>query len=481
MEKPSVKKNFIYNTFFQILSVITPFITAPYVARVLGANGVGIYSYTSSIQTYFSMFATLGTASYGAREIARNRENAQMRSKLFWEIELMTVITTVICLAIWFTLILCSSANRIYYIVLTFSILATLFDISWFFTGLEQFKIIVIRNTILKILGVICIFLFVKTEHDLAKYILIFSMSSFLSSLSVWPYLKRYIVRVSFRDLKILRHFKETIVYFIPTISSSVYLVLDKTLIGLITKENSQNGYYQQAEKIIEIAKNISFRALNGVMGVRMSYLFAEKKFKEIHMRIENSINIILFMGIGCAFGISGIAKDFVPIFYGAGYEDVIYLLYIFCPVIVITGITTCTSSQYYVPVGKRMQNTKYILVGSAINLILNMIAIPKFKSYGAAVATIAAELVILILYIKNSSGYMPPRLLLKTGWKKLLAGSVMFTVVVLISCIKLTPIIKVAAEISCGAAVYIIMLLLLRDRWFIGLAKNMFGKIKRK
>ena len=96
-----MKKNLILSTLYQILTMITPLLTAPYISRVLGADGIGIYSYTSSIVMYFCMFAALGTGSYGAREIARHRDDPDQYSKLFWEIELLTVITTTICLILW--------------------------------------------------------------------------------------------------------------------------------------------------------------------------------------------------------------------------------------------------------------------------------------------------------------------------------------------------------------------------------------------
>ena len=166
--QPSIKKNFIYSSAYQMLIVLAPFITAPYISRVLGADGIGIQSYTQSIQQYFLIFAALGTRSYGEREISINRNDLYKRSKLFWEMELMVVCTTSLALLGWLSLILCSSKYTIYYIVLSIGIFAGMFDISWFFNGIEQFKITVIRNSFFKILGIICLFVFIKSPEDLA-------------------------------------------------------------------------------------------------------------------------------------------------------------------------------------------------------------------------------------------------------------------------------------------------------------------------
>lgn len=481
MQEPSVKKNFIYSTSYQILNVLTPFITAPYISRVLGAEGIGIQSYTQSIQQYFLMFAALGTLSYGAREISMNRNDVYKRSKLFWEIELMTVSTSLLAVVGWVILILFSSKYKVYYTVLTIGIFASMFDISWFFEGIEQFKLEVIRNSFFKILGIICLFIFIKSPNDLLLYIFITTVSTLLSSLSLWPYMKRYLVKVNPREFVFKRHFRETLIYFIPTIATSIYTVLDKTLIGLITNSAAQNGYYQQAEKVINLAKSVVFTAINSVIGVRNSFLFAEKKYDEIHEKIKQSFNFIFFAGFACCFGIMGVAKTFVPLFFGPGYDAVVELLYIFSPIIIIIGISNCLGSQYYTPCGKRRQSANYLIVGSVVNLSLNLLLIPKFGAYGAAVASVAAETAITILYVKYSEGYGDVRLLINTGLKKLVAGIGMFAVVYPMNKILINPLILIVFEIVTGALLYGLLLLVLRDEWMCQIVKTVIFKVREK
>ncbi|MDY5578092.1 MAG: flippase [Lachnospiraceae bacterium] len=476
-EQPSVKKNFLYSIIYQILNVLTPFITAPYVSRVLGAEGIGIQSYTASVQQYFLMFAVLGTLSYGAREISMNRHDPYKRSKLFWEIELMVITTTTVALLGWFWLIFFTTKYRIYYMVLTIGIIASVFDISWFFNGMEQFKITVIRNSIFKILGILCLFIFIKSNKDLLLYIFIVAVSNLISNFSLWPYMKRYLIKVNPKKLELKKHFKETLIYFVPTIATSVYTVLDKTLLGLITSDVTQNGYYQQAEKIINLAKSIVFTSINAVVGVRNSYLFAEKQFDEIHQRIKTSFEFIFFMGFGCCFGIMGVAKSFVPMFFGPGYDPVVGLLYIFCPIIVIIGISNCLGSQYYTPCGKRKQSANYLIVGAVVNLYLNLLFISRFGAYGAAVASVIAETVITVLYVKFSDGYGNIKLLIDTGAKKLIAGIGMFVVVYLMNNIQVNSLVLVVAQVMVGAVVYGLLLVLLRDKWTCEIIKTVVRK----
>lgn len=481
MSELSIKRNFVLSILYQILTMLTPFITAPYISRVLGADGVGIYSYTGSIQYYFSMFAALGTVSYGTREIARVRNNKEQRSKLFWEIETITIITTLLSLIIWFAIILFQNNYQMYFLACTFNIVAVLFDISWLYAGLEHFEYTVLQNSILKILGIVAIFLFVQKKEDLIFYILIIALTTCIGNLSMWIYLPKCVEKVDIRTLTIKRHFKETFVYFIPTIATSIYTVLDKTLIGVFTNDNYQNGYYEQATKIINMAKSVCFVALNNVLGSRISFLFAENKLDEVREKIDISINYILFMGIGIVFGLMGIASRFVPWFFGNGYESVVYLLWILSPISLIIGISNCLGSQYYTPAGLRNLSVKYLIVGSCVNLILNCILIPRLMSYGAAIATVIAEIVITVLYMWNCDGYLTVKQIFKHGWKKIIAGACMFGWLIILDKIIDSNLLMIVMGGITGSLIYILLLTVMKDS-FVKIGRNMItSKIRKR
>lgn len=480
MSEPSLKKNFILSTVYHILLVIMPFITAPYVSRVLTADGIGIYSFTYSVQMYFSMFAALGTVSYGSREIARNRHVKEERSLLFWEIELLTVITTSLCIALWCAFIAITNMYRVYYLILTLNLVATMFDISWFYTGMEEFKYTVVPNGIFKIIGVVSIFIFVKTKEDINAYILIMALVALLGNITMWCYLPRFIGRVRWRSLKVKRHCRETLIYFIPTIATSVYTVLDKTLIGLITTDTSENGYYEQATKITNMAKSLTFASLNTLLGSRISLLFAENKIEEIKGRINFSIDYILFTGVGIWLGIVGVAPRFVPLFFGGGYEPVISLLYYLSPIVLIIGVSNCLGAQYYNPAGLRALSAKFIIVGSIINLILNLILIPRFKSYGAIIASIVAEMIITFQYMYFCNGFLHYKTIILQGWKKLVSGIAMLCIVRWVDELISINVVAVWVEIAVGVITYCATLLLLKDSFVVKVGKAVMSRFKK-
>ena len=473
--QPSLKKNIAISTLYQILLVILPMITAPYIARVLGPDQSGIYDFTNSIQTYFAMFAALGTASYGAREIARVRNDEKMRSVLFWEIELMTVMTSAACIAVWFVFIFFANQYKVIYLVLTMGLFSTMFDISWFFAGMEQFTYTVSKNAVCKLAGVILMFLFVKRPEDLLLYIIIITASTMLGNLSMWLYIPRFVTKVDFKKLRFRKHFHETLIYFIPSVATSVYTVLDRTLIGTITNNRAENGCYHYTMQIINIMKALTFSSLNMVLGSRIAYLFAEEKYDEIKERIRASINYILFMGFGICFGLIGVSRRFVPLYLGPGYDRVITMLMLMSPIVIIIGVSNCLGSQYYTPSGNRRLSARFIIIGAIVNFTLNLILIPRFWGYGAIVASLIAETVITVLYFRHCNGYLTAETLFREGWKKLAAGILMLAVIMVMDRRIESNIIALVAEVAVGFTVYCAVIVILRDTF---LSEIVMGKI---
>ncbi|MDK7951757.1 oligosaccharide flippase family protein [Lactobacillus paragasseri] len=464
MDNPSIKKNVIISTLYQILLVITPLITAPYISRVIGADGIGAYSYTSSIQVYFSLFAALGTAEYGLREISRARMNVEKRSRLFWEIELVSVLTSVFILLLWGIFICFQHQYFTMYLILTLNIFNTMLDISWFFNGLEQFQYTVTKNAIVKVVGVVLILLFVKSPKDTDLYVFIMTASTLLGTMSMWLSLHKFVIKTKINLSSLKKHFRETEIYFIPTIATSIYTSMDKTLIGLITHSAAENAYYEQATKIINLVKALTFTSVNAVLGARISFLFFQEKYSEIKKNIHLSIDYVMFIGVGICFGLISISNTFVPVFFGSGWGKVVLILQLFSPQVIIIGISNCLGSQYYTPAGLRKKSAMYIIIGAIVNLILNLILIPKFASAGATFASIIAELTISILYLKNSDGYLDIKFLGHILWKKVIAGILMCLVIILYGFWNQPDIIKLFIQFLTGSLTYILTLFVLKD-----------------
>lgn len=468
IKQESVKKNYVYNTLYQVLTLIIPFITTPYLSRVLGSNGIGIYSFTNSIVAYFSLFAALGTASYGQREIAMHRNDTVKSSKLFWEIEILSITATGVTLLAWILWIIVSSRYTIYYKILTLNIIAVAFDISWYFGGLEKFKSIVIRNTIVKLSGMALLFLLVRNRNDTLVYVGIMAAMGFLGNLSMWTSLPKMLVKVDLKSLHPFNpHLKQTFAYFIPTIATSVYTVLDKTMIGAITKSEYENGCYEQATKIIRIPETLLF-SLNTVMSSRQSYLFAQRRLGEIKDKIDKSFEYLLALAIPFMFGIIAVARNFVPWFFGSDFSQVVSILYFMSPLPLVISVSNILGSQYLTPSGQRARSARGIITGAIVNFTLNSFLIPSFGADGAAFASVFAESIISIIYMHMSKGFMSWHQLAKIGWKKIIAGFLMFLFIWFIGNGYYGNVVITIIQILLGAAIYGILLLVMKDKFAV-------------
>lgn len=477
----SLKKNYIFKLFYQILSIILPLLTAPYISRILGAEGVGKYSFTSSILTYFTMFASLGTVTYGTREIAAARDDKQKMSSVFWGIELMTICTTSAAVVAWLVLSIFANGYREIIVAMTPMLIATAADISWLYTGLEKVHYTVTVNLICKIAGACAIFAFVKESGDLLPYTLIMSGSTCLGNLSMWLFLPRTVSRPQSGLLGIGRHFRQTLKYFLTSVAISVYTVLDKTMIGLITHSDAENGYYEQACKIVNIIKPFAFASINDIMAPRMSYLFAKNQKKEITKRINFSLNIELLLSVGCCFGLIAVAKTFVPLFFGPGYEPTVLLLQLMAPILIFICISTCLGSHYYVPSGRIFSGTKLTLAGSLLNIVANVPLILFFGAKGAVISSLLAEGVIAVLYTIFSKREIKYVSVWQILYKKLIAGAVMcFICSWLGNVLNASRLITLILQVITGIIIYISLLTVMRDGSTIDVLGRIHDKLRK-
>ena len=466
MSKKSIKKNYIYNMFFEILKVIIPLITTPYLSRVLGAENIGIYSYTLSITTYFILFGSLGVQMYGQREIAFVQNKKHERSNIFYEILIMRFITLAISLLLFYLCFCTHGEYKVYYRILILEMLAYSIDISWFFQGLEEFKKTVIRNSLIKIISLICIFIFVKTQGDLLKYFYIYVGANFLGNVTLWIYLPRYVDKLSVRQLKILRHLKPTIALFIPQIAIQIYTVLDKTMIGTIIEDKKEVGYYEQAQKTIKLLLTIA-TSLGTVMMPRMANIFASGDNNKIKEYINKSFSFVLMIAFPLMFGIISVSDSFVPIFYGDGYSKVVILLKTISPIIVAIGLSNVIGIQFLLPTKRQKEYTISVIMGAVINFCLNFILIFKLKSIGASIATVVAEFSVTAIQFYLARKEIKIKEVLNISKKYFIASLLMFVSIVWIDRLITKPFASICVQICIAIPVYFGLLFFMKDQLF--------------
>lgn len=481
----SIKKNYIYNVIYQVLVIIIPIITTPYISRVLLPEGVGKYSFTYSLITYFTIFASLGFGYYAQREIAKFQEDKERQSIIFWEIIICRLLSVGLSLLLNFVLIVFGVYGNysLLMLVLSINIFATGVDIGFYFQGNENFGILVIKNLLVRVLGIIFIFLFVKKPEHVWIYALINSCMVIFGNLLMWLSLKNKLCKIKLNEIKPFRHLKGTLKLFIPTLATSLYVVLDKSLIGFITGSDVENGFYEQAEKIVKIALTV-ITCLGSVMIPRNSHEAEIGNFDKVKDNIYKTFHFLWVIGIPLMIGLCLISSNLIPWFLGEDFNGSILLMQLLSTLVISIGMSNIIGLQYLIPMKKDKWFTISITTGAIVNLCLNIPLIFLLKSLGAAIATIIAELMVTVIMIYFTRKELSLKMILATTVKPIIATVIM--------CLALIPlVIKLSSSIFStmliaviGVMVYLIILIILKEEYvcyFINIIKNQLFKGRKK
>lgn len=470
MSTPGVKKNFLYQMIYEILIIILPFVTSPYIARVIGAEGLGTYSYSYSVAYYFVLFSMLGLKNYGNRSIARVRDKQDLLNQTFAEIFAFHFLVSVICILIYVVYCLNLKEDRLYAWIQGAFVLSGLLDISWFYFGIEKFKLTVTRNIIIKILNVVCVFTFVKSTNDLWKYCLIMSLGMLISQLTLWLPLKKYVqfTKIEWKSMK--KHIKPMLILFIPAISVSLYKYMDKIMIKVLSSKE-QLGFYENAEKVNMIPLTI-ISSFGTVMLPKMSNLFAKKDKEKTQYYMGVSMKYVMCLAFALTFGLAAVAKTFAPMFWGDDFTisgQLIMGLSITVPFISFANVIR---TQYLIPNQEDKKYTISVVMGAVVNFAINLLLIPSLKSFGATLGTIAAEITVCLIQTLSVRKELPILKYIKSFISFLPIGILMFIPTYMISMNASANIRTFAVEMLVGVAIYCILVVIyfsiVKDEMFL-------------
>lgn len=477
MKKKSITSNYIYNLIYQIVVVLIPLLTIPYLTRVLGSTELGIYSYTYSIATVFFLFAALGINTYGQREIAYVQDDIGKRSKVFYELFIIRTIATIFSTLMLLILSFLVSKYSLYYQIFTIYIIANMFDITWLYQGMENFKNVAIRSVIVKIIYVISIFILVRNQNDIYIYVLLYSITTLITNLSFWINIKKVVKPINIEFVDIKKHIKPVLTFFIPQVAVLIYAVLDKTMLGIMITKMDNVYFYEQASYIDKTILML-ITAIGTVMVSKISYLFQKKDMRKIKEYMNSVINFVWLLGSALSFGVCSIIANFVPWYYGGDCLPIINLVYVMSPIIILIGLTNVIGIQYLIPT---KQQNKYIIAvvcGAIINVMLNVVLISTFGAIGAAISSIIAEFSILLIelyYVRSIITFMD---VMKPSFKYILFGTITFIITYSFGSLLGPTVYSTIIQIVIGFIVYVVLLLISKDKF---LYNNVFGYLKNK
>ena len=455
-----VIKNYLYNLSYQILTIILPIITVPYVTRIFTSEDLGNYVFYSSIVNYFSLFAMLGVAVYGTKQIAA----ASDVSGTFWNIYAIQFIASLLALfAYVIAVISIPNMGGIIPIILGVVLFSKMIDISWLFAGKEDFKKITLRNTVVKLSGVISIFTLVKSSEDLYLYAFLIIVFDFLGQFVMWVPAKKFIKYPSFNIKLIKKNFHPIVLLFLPQVAISLYVVLDKTLLGILGSY-SDVGIYEQGQKLTSILITV-VSSLGAVMLPRVANLLSEKKEKEAQNMVRFSFilyNLIIFPMI---FGLIAVNEVFVKLFLGENFQDVKYVLYIIVFNIMFIGWTNILGYQVLVARNKNKEFMLSTTIPAFVSVVVNIVVIPFFGYIGASITSVVVEILVFTIQWYYSRNIISKNLLFNIDLVKIISASLLMFIAIMLCkyMLGLEGVVGLLIYIGVGGITYVIMNIVLR------------------
>ena len=474
MQEKKISINIFYNILNQIVSFIVPLILSPYVARVLSAELIGDYSYALANSSYFVLIEALGFSLYGMLKVSANRADKNYISTLFKEIMIAKFFLMVICIIVYtISFVWTSSDNKILCAIMIMNIISTGIDSTWFLMGMEDFKTTALRNIAVRLVNVFLIIILVKSEKDFLIYAIIMQLSNVISYIVVFPTVKKYIIssKVSFKN--ILKHTIKSLIYFVPGIVNTIFTSADKTVLGAFAN-SYEVGVYEQASKICSLCGSV-INSISNVVMPRVTYLNHNASNEKSKRFMFKTLHYASIVAIAVTVGIICISDEFVPLFFGLGYEKSAVLLKILAFNVLMSILANYIGQQCIISNGKQNLYNIAISVGALLNVILNLFMVERFQSVGVSVASVVSSGVLFWVVLVFSREIISLKNIIQMDWKAIISAIIMFVTIYWLNFDDLF--ITLVVKIVVGAAVYIAILAILREE----IIQEVFGKIIRQ
>lgn len=479
MAEKSIKKNAIYSSIRAIMTFVFPLITFPYASRILMPEGIGRVNFANSIVSYFTMLAGLGIGAYATRGAARVRQDKTQLSKFAKEVFCINLVSTLISYSLFFIALFFIpkfSEYRSLLLVCSTTVIFTTLGMDWLYTALEEFRYITIRSIFFQCVSLIFLFLFVHTKEDYIRYAFFGIISSVGSNICNFIYARKFINFNIKVKLEIKPHLKPIFTFFGMSLITSVYTMLDSTMLGFLSGD-IEVGYYSAATKLNKMVLGILI-AVTSVLLPRLS-LYAEKKdATSFDLLVEKAFCVITLLGLPCTVGLILLAKPLVLLFSGNEYLPAVLPMQVISPIILIISIASLTGTQILPAVNKEKIALISYCLGAAINVTINYLLIPQYGALGAAIGTVGAETAVTTFQLIILGKSILRRSIFVNSLQSFIATAGMGIVVYFIITYIQNILLQIGLGVIFGICVYSIVLFLLRNKYFLLYTSQFVGKL---
>ncbi len=466
MKQKSLSNNVLLNLIKVLMSLVFPLITFPYASRVLGPTGIGQVNFAQSIVSYFQIIAALGISGYAIRGVAKLRDKKLELQSFVKEVLTINFISTIVAyffLALGLALIGTIRDHAIVIIVCSSSILFSTIGMEWLYTGLEEFKYITIRSIAFQGISLVLLFLLVRDESDVVNYAIVCIVANVGSNVCNFIHSRKIIDLFNAKIINLKKHFKPILVLFALAITSSIYTLLDTSMLGFM-RTDYEVGIYSAATKINRIIVSL-VTSIGTVLLPRLSYYVGTKDKEKFNDLAYTSVDVILMFAFPCCIGLNVLASESIQIICGPEYASAVTAMRIMNPLIVFVGMSNFTGVQLFLPLKKEKWVLYSDLVGAAVNFTINILLIPQLGVVGCAIGSIVAEGLVALIQL-----YLARKIIeLKVIVKKLLYYfSISIAMGVSISLVGNgieNVLIKTSLKVIIGVAIYFVMLLITKNK----------------
>lgn len=458
-------KKIIYSLLYQIITIIISVLTSYYLARVLTVSQIGTYNYTTSIVMYWILFGTLGINLFAKREIAFYQNKKEIRSNIFWNIFLIRIMLIFISSILYYFILINNNNLSNYYKILFLQYLCTIIEIDWFYEAIEKFKIIFLRNILIKIINLICIFIFVKSSKDINNVLIIYVVSFFINNIILILDVHHHINKIDMKKIEIKNNIKRIFAYFLPQILLQLYTIIDKIFLVKITKNMIEVGFYTEAQIIMGTLTTL-ITSLNIIILPELAKHHSNGNKSEIKKCIIKSLYFVSIIGFPLSFGLLAFSKDIVILYLGKKFIKTALLIKIQSVIILVTGIGNIIGSQYLLASKNEKKFSLSIAAGLLTNIISNILLI-KYKSVGTSISLVISQIIILFFEFYYTKEIINIRTIIEISKKYLISSIITFTIICTLN-------INIITKIIISIIIYFILLILQKDEYF-------YKTIKRK
>ena len=481
MRQKSIAKNSIFYFLYNALNMLFPFISSMYVAHILTPASIGDVAIAQNIVTYFAILAFLGIPTYGLREIAKFRNDKQELNRVFSELFIINFISTIAFSAIYYGMILIMPrfrSNLTLYLLVGITVLLNMLNIGWLYEGLEDFGYVSKRNAVFKLLMFILLIVLVRDEQDALLYACINVIGVAGNNLINVIHSRSY-VRPVVHGLNFRRHMKSIILLVVVNLAIEIYTLVDTTMLGLLTT-NEHVAFYTYGSRVNRILLQVT-NTITMVLVPRISFVYKEGDYKEFNRLLTRGLKAIIIFAIPMIIGIQFTAQFLFTKLYGDVYINSAFVEQILCFVLLISPIGYLLGSRVMLVTSNEKKMVYCVGCGAIVNIIGNAVLIPQIQEYGAAIASVISEIVVMVLYVNQGKKIFKLDRYIDTIMKTFVAGVFEFAFLMICNLIMEASWVRLFIELVGSVVIYSVILVIMKEEFITGYVNILYKKVRHK